>query len=175
MTSFGSEAMAGRRWLRRSAAPDDVRSVLPPGERVLAWGRELGGRPVVASAEALYVPDAEGGHTRLPFGRIAKATWSDPLLEVVLVSPQRRRFALDLSEAGELPPTVRERVMSTIVVSERVAIDERRGALVTARRVPGQEALAWSVVFDAGLDPDDPELRARADAAITALRAVTGL
>lgn len=161
---------------RRSAVPDDVRAVLSAGERVLAWARDVSGRAVVASEQALYLPVASGGGSeRLAYRTIARAVWSDPLLEVVTAAPEQRRYVVDLATPGEVPPTVRERVMSTILLSQRVPIDGSRGALITARRVPGDEGVAWSVVFDAGLDPADPALRASADAAIKTLRASTGL
>lgn len=161
--------------LRRSSVPDDVRTVPAAGERVLAWGRDLAGRPVVASETALYLPDLDGGHERLAYLAIARAAWNDPVLEVVTGAPTQRRHVVDLALPGEVPPTVRERVMATILVSERVPISGGKGALVTARRVPGQDAPTWSVVFDSGLDPADPALRAVADAAIRALRATSGL
>lgn len=162
--------------VRRSALPDDVRAVPQPGERVLAWGRDVSGRPVVASDRAVYLPVTPGGErARLAYGEVARAAWADPLLEVVTAAPGQRRYVVDLETPGDLPPAVRERVMSTILLSQRVTIDGTRGALITARRVPGQDAVAWSVVFDPGLDPADPALRARADAAIATLRASAGL
>ena len=70
---------------------------------------------------------------------------------------------------------MRERVTSTIALSEHVTLSGGAGALITARRAPGAGAVSWNVVFDAGLDPRDPELQARADAAISDLRVATGL
>ncbi len=160
---------------QRHGVPDDVREVLTTGERVLAWGRDVTGRPVVASELAVYLPAAGGGSERVAYAGIARAVWSDPVLEVVTAAPDQRRLVVDLETPGELPPTVRERVMSTILLSQRVPIAGGRGALVIARRVPGRDDVAWSVVFDAGLDPADPALRATADAAIRAIRSSTGL
>lgn len=155
--------------------PDDVRAVPDRGERVLAWGRDRAGRPVVASEAALYLPRDGVDPERLPYSGIARATWSDPVLDVVLATTEDGRRRVDLEIPGEVPPTVRERVMASIVVSRRVDLVAGGAALISARRVAGSDRLAWSVSFDAGLDPSDPELRAAADAAITAIRAETGL
>jgi hypothetical protein len=129
---------------------------------------------VVVTAAALYVPD-RSGHRRLPFDQVASAVWSDDTLEVVLVGPARESFRVRLDEPGEVPPVVRERVTSSIVLSEHVLLEGPLGALITARRVPGRDGLRWSVVFDAGLDPSDPALRLKADAAIVELRSSTGV
>jgi hypothetical protein len=50
-----------------------------------------------------------------------------------------------------------------------------RGARFVARRVAGSSELRWSVVFDVGLDPADPDLRRRADAILGELRTSLGV
>ena len=179
---------AGRRLPR--GTPAAVRSVVAPGERVLAWAYDRGGRVVVASTLAVYVPDPEGDGrgdaagdgargdepVRLPYEQVASATWDEPTLDVTTVGPRRRRFVLDLDEPGLVPVIVRDRVTASIVVTEHVSLVGSAGARVTARRSPAGDAeVTWHVVFDAGLDAADPGLRAAADAAIDQLRAATGL
>jgi hypothetical protein len=46
-----------------------------------------------------------------------------------------------------------------------------------ARRAPGGGVadIAWSIVFDAGLDPGDPVLRQSADRALADLRSSLGI
>jgi hypothetical protein len=70
---------------------------------------------------------------------------------------------------------VRERVNASIVVQHHAALVGDAGARLVARRIPGSTDLRWSVVFDPGLDPSDPDLRARADEALTALRSALGI
>jgi hypothetical protein len=70
---------------------------------------------------------------------------------------------------------IRERVNASIVVQRRIELVGERGARFVARREPGTTDLRWSVVFDAGLDPSDPELRRRADEALAALRVSLGV
>ena len=145
---------------------------------MLAWTYDRGGAVVVASTLAVYVPDpdAAGEPARLPYEQVASASWDEPVLDVVTVGPRRRRFVLELDEPGRVPVIVRDRVTASIVVSERVPLVGTLGARVTARRAPaGDPEVTWNVVFDAGLDPADPALRAAADAAIETLRAATGL
>ena len=160
--------------MRIRRAPADVREVPAPGERLLAWGRDRSGAPTVVTTAALYLPD-RSGYRRLPFDQIATAAWAEDVLEVVLVGTAHETFRVGLDEPGEVPPVVRERVTSSIVLSEHVPLEGPLGALITARRVTGRDGLRWSVVFDPGLDPADQELRRRADAAIADLRSSRGV
>jgi hypothetical protein len=155
-----------------------VKALVGPGERVLAWTYARGGSVVAASTLAAYLPDPDrtGEPTRLPYEQVASASWDEPVLDVVTVGPRRRRFVLELDEPGRVPVIVRDRVTASILVSERVQLVGTLGARITARRAPAGDAeVTWNVVFDAGLDPADPALRAAADAAIESLRASTGL
>ncbi len=172
--------VAGRRRLMRGATPDRVRSLIGPGERVLAWTLDGAREPVVASTSALYLPApagaAPGTHERLPYEQVAAASWDDPTLEVVTVGPRRRRYELRLDDPGQVPLTVRDRVTASIVLSEHVPLVGAAGARITARRPPGSAGeVSWNVVFDQGIDPSDPRLREAADEAITRLQATTGL
>lgn len=164
---------------RRPGAPGDVRRIVTSqgveGERVLAWAKDGLGELVVVSTFALYLPTRSGDHGRLPFETIASASWTDPVLEIVLVGRRGHRQLVRLDEPGEVPPVVRERVMASIALSEHIDFAGGGGARVTARRVPGADGLTWNVVFDPGLDPADPQLRQSAEAAIAQLKASTGL
>ncbi|HEY5032134.1 MAG TPA: hypothetical protein VIJ54_06645 [Actinomycetes bacterium] len=160
---------------RRPGPPAQARQVAAHGERVIAWGRDGLGQPVVATTVALYVPGRSGDHERLPYETIAAAVWADPTLELTLVGRSRLRHLVRLDEPGEIPPVVRERVTASIALSEHIDLGGGGGARITARRVPGEDGLTWNVVFDPGLDASDPALRARADAAIAQLRSSTGL
>jgi hypothetical protein len=68
-----------------------------------------------------------------------------------------RRFAL--TDAGDLPATVRRRVDETVVASQRVPLPNGGGAVLVARRVPNQPGREWTVVFDDDADRADPEAR----------------
>ena len=57
---------------------------------------------------------------------------------------------------------VRERVTASVVLQRHVAVSGRRGLRVIARRAPrGNAPVDWFFEYDAGVDPDDAEVRAR--------------
>jgi hypothetical protein len=154
---------------------------LDPGERVLAVASTSAGIGsalpyVVATDRALHVPGPGGGLARVRYESIAKVSWDRDLATLVVVRPDpASRLDLPLAEPGYVPETVWERVQSTIVYSQHVPLDGRRGVVVSARRAPGAGETRWVVAFDAGLDRNDPLLRERAERAVAELRAQTGI
>ena len=164
------------RLFRRAARSAEARGAadLEPGERVLTVSRDRGGDPVIATDRSLLVPTPEGGRLRLAWEQVAKATWQDGELlvaEVGDVTGPGRLHRLGLADPGLLPETVRERVTASIVVSRHVPLAGKAGVLVAGRRRPGSAELTWTITFDPGVDHTDPELLARAEAALAGLRA----
>lgn len=152
---------------------------LVPGERVIAWGAESPGDPthtpvVVASDRALYLP-ALG--ERLSWDEIVKASWSEPALELTVSddSGSARMLRVRLDDPHDLPAAVHDRVTASVVVSERLDLGGGAKATAVARRVPGEDRIRWTVVFDAGLDPSDEQLRTAADAELARLRDSLGV
>lgn len=148
-----------------------------PGEKVVAWGTTSDATQstvVAATDRALYV-QAVG--ERLPWDTIAKATWSDPDLDLVITSPdgRPRSMRVRIDDSRDLPAAVHDRVTASVVVSERVDLGNGAKALLVARRSGDSGEIGWSVVFDAGLDPSDPALRAAADDALARLRDSLGI
>ncbi|MDP5183633.1 hypothetical protein QOZ88_13390 [Blastococcus sp. BMG 814] len=160
--------------LRRRFArpPEEVRAVVAdPDERVLAWGvlaRDAGW--LVATSRGLRTVGGPG-EDLLPWHEVGHARWTattdgggsftvTPLAEVE-PGVQARLPAVRhvLTDAGDLPATVRRRVDQTIVTSRRSPLPDRGGLLLVARRVPGQAAREWTVVFDDDADRDDPVAR----------------
>lgn len=159
--------------LRRT--PADVRALAPAGERLLAWASVVPAGFAIATDAALYLPVPE--HVRLAWDLVSKATFTQ---EAVLVVEGRseprardRAWRVVLDDPGALPTVVYERVTSSVVVSERVTLQDDLGARIVARRVG--DGLRWTVTFDPGLDPGDPLLRAQADAAVADLRSTLGV
>ena len=66
---------------------------------------------------------------------------------------------LALADAGKKDSSVRKRVDQTVVASQRAPLPDRGGVLLVARRIPGQAAREWSVVFDDDADREDPVKR----------------
>ncbi|NEK86699.1 hypothetical protein GCU60_13180 [Blastococcus saxobsidens] len=161
--------------LRRRFAgpPEPVRAaVTDPDERVLAWGaltREAGW--LVATSRGLRTVGAGGAADVLPWHEVGSARWAGtndgggsftvtPLAEVE-PGVQARQPAVRhvLAEAGELPAVVRKRVDQTVVSSRRSPLPGGGGVLLVARRVPGQAARKWTVVFDDDAARNDPVAR----------------
>ena len=146
-------------------------------ERVLAWGalaRQQGW--LVATSRGLRtVPPEVTSVTEvaaiLPWHEIGHARWTATndgggsfevvaLAEIepgVQVRQPPTRYVV--SEAGDLPSEVRKRVDQTVVASQRAPLPDRGGVLLVARRIPGQAAREWSVVFDDDADRQDPVKR----------------
>ncbi len=176
---------------RFARPPDPVRAAVDAtpdsDERVLAWGsliRDEGW--LVATTRGLRVIDAAGSESAalLPWHEVGHARWAatadgggsftiTPLTEVepgVQARLAPRRHAL--KEPGELPQEVRRRVDRTVVTSQRFPLPDRGGVVLVARRLPGQAAKEWTVVFDENVDRADPvardEARKRLAAALAA-------
>lgn len=160
-------------FLRR--VPADVRSQIRPGERVLSWSAVEPAGHAIATDSALYLPVPQP--LRLSWDLISKATFSEAAVLVVEgraePSARDRAWRVVLVDPDALPTVVYERVTSSVVVSERVELRGELGARIVARRVG--DGLRWTVTFDAGLDPQDPSLRAEADLALAQLRSTLGV
>ena len=152
---------------------------IEPGEKVLAWGEAStadGTQSAVTAAtdRALYV-QATG--ERFAWERVLKATWEQPQLVLTVTDDPAappRIVTIELDEPRDLPAAVHDRVTASVVVSEHVDLGDGAGALMVARR-GDDDAIRWSVVFDAGLDPADPALRRAADDALARLRDSLGI
>jgi hypothetical protein len=163
---------------RFTRPPEPVRAVVAadPDERVLAWGERTDGGWTVATSRGLRVVPAglplpaAGEVAVLPWHQIGTARWSAagsggtftvvPLEEVEpgvqgRLTPQRHV----LRAAGDLPAVMKNRVDRTVVTSQRHPLPTGGAVLLVARRVPGQEAREWSVVFDDDADRNDPAAR----------------
>ena len=159
----------------RPRVPDDVRAVAGR-ERVLAYAHDADRALVLATDVALHLPAAYGP-TRLTWDLVVRAGWTTPVLELtvqLVAGGAAKSVAVELSEPGSLPVVVREQVTSSIVVEEHVVLRAGAGARLVARRTESGE-IRWSVVFDKGLDPREPGLRAGVDAALAQLRAQLGI
>lgn len=163
---------------RFARPPEQVRSAVAaspdPDERVLAWGvlARDGGWLVATSRGLRTVPaDATTDGVLLRWHEIGSARWQSaqdgggsfavtPLTEVEpgvqSRLPERR---LVLVDRGDLPSVVRRRVDQTVVTSRRSPLPDGGSVLVVARRVPGQAAREWTVVFDDDEARNDPAAR----------------
>lgn len=148
-----------------------------PGEKVIAWGSRSPAEDgpttyAIATGRALYL---QLPSVRIPWHQVSKASWDEPVLDVVLNGPGAERFRVELDEARDLPAAVHDRVTDSVVVSEWVELTPTAGARMVARRDSDDGSIHWSVIFDGGLDPTDPGLRATVDEALERLRDALGI
>jgi hypothetical protein len=162
--------------LLRGPLPPALRGTLTleRGERVLATAPTRGGSHVVATLTALHVPSPSGGFTRIPWERVDHATWKDGWLHVKETSGGAEHH-VRLTDPGSVPETVRERVTATIAVTHHAALPSGGNVRIAGRRPAAGGDVRWTFVFDAGLDPADPGLRAQAEQILEDLRRQTGL
>ncbi|GAA4229637.1 hypothetical protein GCM10022254_22530 [Actinomadura meridiana] len=155
--------------------PRGLRDTLPleRGERALATAPTRGGSHVTATTTALHIPAAEGGFTRIPWERVDHATWKEGWLHVHETS--RAEHHVRLTAPGSVPETVRERVTATIAVSHQAVLPGGGHVRIAGRRPATGGDVRWTFLFDAGLDPSDPGLRAQAEQVLEDLRRQTGL
>jgi hypothetical protein len=170
-------SLAERVRRRFARAPEPVRAVVAasddPDERVLAWGELAGGGWLVATSRGLrtVTPDGREDGGALRWHEVAAARWQaaatgggrfvvTPLAEVepgVQTRLAEERHVL--TDARELPGVVRRRVDQTVVTSRRVPLPGGGSVLLVARRLPGQAAREWTVVFDTDEQRADPAAR----------------
>ena len=195
--------MIGRNPFKRSVdVPAHVISQAPlgRGERVLAGTQAGDERWLLGTREALYVvaaadpaadversrsvgadADVESVETRIPWEQVERVDWNRDEERLVIsevgefgrVRPQHE-FAV--SEPGLLLELVRERVTASVVLQRRVFTDGNRGLLVIGRRPPARDGeVFWSYEFDAGVDPDDPDVMVAAEAGLRSAQEELGM
>ena len=147
-------------------APAEVRK-RADGDKPLAWAPAAGDW-VVATRDRLFLPLQEP----VRWDEVIRAAWDAPVLELQLAQGPYR---LVIENPGLIPDVVNERVKASVVVQHHVALRGDKGVRIVARRVPGGTDVTWRVTFDPGLDPQDPALRADAEAALAEVRATMGL
>ena len=79
-----------------------------------------------------------------------------------------------MAEPALLLELLRARVTASIVLQRRVPVRGRLGLTVIGRRSPAGGPVSWMHAYDAGLDPDDPEVVAVADLALLQARSEVG-
>lgn len=154
---------------------DSVALGVRSGERVMATG--LGPSAyeppvVIATDKALYFA-SKTEPIRLAWTEIAKAAWEEPWLTISTISGESMRLRLD--PAGELPPVVRDRVTSSVLIRERVPLDIGGSVVCVGRRLPGSGEITWLIEFDQGVDPELDEIKSSADRALAELRSTLGV
>ena len=179
-------------WFRRAPLPPAVEAVrqrLRPGEQRLAQAAVRPGVAgadaaeeadwLVATTKALWLPgEVPGEPRRLPWEAVARAVWRDGVLTVTEAGPdggplEERTHAFPLVDPKGLPDAVHDRVTASVLWSHHHRLRGREGVRVLARRTEAGSGV-WSLVYDAGVDPLDPVLSARAEALLEDARGELG-
>ncbi len=144
------------------------------GERVLAWTTAVDGAVLAGTRDAVYLAGA-----RVPWEQVEAADWNRDtdqfrVSEVGSWGEQRREHGFTVGEPGRFLELVRERVTASVVLQRSVTVRGDAGIRIIARRPPRGGALDWFLDYDAGLDPEDPEVRSAVDGALTTARQEVG-
>lgn len=174
------------RLLRRSEQPPAViveSAGLQRREKVLAFAQDPGSdqkeRWLLGTRLALYLVTAGEGTVRLPWETVQAADW-DQDAETLTVSEvgeygaARAAYVFSLEAPVLLLQLIRERVTASVVLQRGYLVDGKTGFKVIGRRSPNGGPIAWMHEYDAGIDPESPEVRAAAEEALVRARADVG-
>jgi hypothetical protein len=149
---------------RRLRPPAGLRSLLTPGERLLAMAED-GPAAVAATQFGLWLPagaDAGPGWRRISWDQVVKATWGEDGLQVIEgarddtgVITDLPALTLRLAEPRNLPSVVKTRVEASIARWEQVQVPGGTGRVV-ARRRTGADGLIWTARLDTGTPDSEP-------------------
>jgi hypothetical protein len=136
---------------------------------------------LVTTGEPTDDAGPEPSVTRIPWERVEGADWhrDDSRLRISEVGEFGRprpsyEFAMPDAEPALLLQLIRERVTASVVLQRGQLIEGKRGLKVIGRRSPVGGPIAWMHEYDAGIDPDDPDVAAAADALLREARADVG-
>lgn len=156
------------------------RPPLARGERILAVSKTIGDQPAAyGSTRALYYrcADRPDDWVRIGWEELDRASWRPEQSTLVLTrcpGDEREPITLRLHKPGKLPEVIRDRINAAVITTNLMALDPGL-ARITVRRRLGTDSLVWTVQLSSGLDPADPDVQHRVDAAIRTMRADLGL
>jgi len=161
---------------------------LPPAVRsgvrgkVLAAAGSEDGSWLAGTRDLLHCVGPDGGSRMvLPWEQVQRADWDADTSTLRVEQVEEfghpvSSYSFVLDEPGTLLDLVRERVTASVVLQRRTELGRRRGFSVIGRRAPaGGGEVSWAYEFDTGVDPEDPDVRSAAEAALRDARESLGL
>lgn len=147
-------------------------------EKVLAFGQD-DNRWLLGTRLALYVVTPGEEAVRLPWETVQAADWDQDaetltVTEVGEFGAPRASYVFSLEAPILLLQLIRERVTASVVLQRGYLVDGKVGFKVIGRRAPTGGPIAWMHEYDAGIDPDSPEVREAAAEALVRARADVG-
>lgn len=174
--------LGGEKVLAATEARDGSWLLATRSALVIVPPRSRATEPSRAAAPSGEVEPVETPRTvTIPWQQVESADWSRDedrlrVSEVGEYGEPRPVHELYLDDPGKLLPMVRERVTASVVLQRRVVVRGKQGLFVVARRAPnGASAITWAYELDAGLDPDDPDVRRLAELGLRAAAEELGL
>lgn len=156
------------------------RAGLGPREKVLAFAQD-GEAWLLGTRAALVLVGAGENHdtVRLPWQRVQAADWDTDestltVSEVGEFGRPRATWRFSLENPALLLQLIRERVTASVVLQRGFLIAGKRGFKVIGRRSPEGGPIAWMHEYDAGIDPDDPDVARAAAEVLAQARADVG-
>ena len=166
---------------RGGGVPAEVlgRADLPRGEKVLASAAAVDGTWLLGTRVRLVVVAPSSDVVSMPWERVEDAGWDqdESLLRITGIGEYGRprpSYSLTMKEPALLLQLLRERVTASIVLQRRVPVRGSLGLVVIGRRSPVGGPVSWMHAYDAGLDPDDPEVVVIADLALAQAQGEVG-
>ena len=142
---------------------------IPKGDQALAAAQARDGRWLIGTRGRLFIVATQV--RELGWDQIEDASWNGEsgVLSIRLLAPfgepiEAIRF--ELEDSARLLQLVRERISASIIVQWRAEISPGLGFRVLGRRNPVGGPLAWMTVFDEGVDPESPQVKAAVEEAL---------
>jgi hypothetical protein len=148
------------------------------GEKVLAFTQD-GDRWLLGTRLALVVVDPGEPTVRLAWEQVQAADWDQEtsslkVAEVGRFGEPRASYDFKLDNPVVFLQLLRERVTASVVLQRGYLVRPKAGFKVIGRRAPDGGPIAWMHEYDAGIDPEDPEVVAAAADALARARADVG-
>ncbi len=126
------------------------------------------GEPVLVLSTHALCHGKAGAWQRIGWADVADVQWSTQDSALLVSGIESRAVPLD--EPADLVEVAHGLIATTVLFTATVDI-----GTISVRRQPHSEALVWRVRLDPRLDPADPSVTARVDAAIHAMTVDLGL
>lgn len=150
------------------AAAREVASILTePHERVVTVAAHNGEPVLVLSSHALYHGKA-GAWQRIGWADVAVVRWSTQ--DNALLVSGTEKVSVPLEGPADLVDIAHSLIAPTLLLTTTTEI-----GTISVRREPHSDHLIWRVRLDEHVDPADPDVTARVDAAIHAMSTELGL
>lgn len=148
------------------------------GEKVLAFA-QAGDRWLLGTRLAFVVVEPGQEPVRFGWENVQAADWDQEsstltVSEVGRFGEPRASYVFALENPALLLQLVRERVTASVVLQRGYLVDAKKGFKVIGRRSPAGGPISWMFEYDAGIDPDSPEVAAAAADALVRARADVG-